>query len=73
MEIGGHTDSDGDDGANQGLSDARAAAVLRWLLGFGVEAGRITARGYGETAPLAPNDSEENKAKKPRIEFRLVQ
>lgn len=73
MEIGGHTDSNGDDGANQRLSDERAAAVLRWLLGFGVEAGRISARGYGETAPVAPNDSDENKAKNRRIEFRLVQ
>jgi OOP family OmpA-OmpF porin len=73
MEIGGHTDSDGDDASNQALSDARANAVLRWLLGFGADPAKVSARGYGETQPVAPNDTNENKAKNRRIEFRVVQ
>lgn len=73
MEIGGHTDTDGDDAANQALSEARAAAVRSWLVGAGAQDSAISARGYGETLPLAPNDTDENKARNRRIEFRVVQ
>lgn len=73
MEISGHTDSDGDDAANQALSEARAGAVRDWLANAGVASSAISAKGYGETRPLAPNDTDDNKAKNRRIEFRVVQ
>lgn len=72
MEIGGHTDTDGDDASNQMLSQARADAVRDMLVKAGVNGMNILAKGYGETRPLVPNDTEENKAKNRRIEFRLV-
>jgi OmpA-OmpF porin, OOP family len=73
LEIGGHTDSDGDDASNQMLSDARANAVRDWLVKVGIKADAILAKGYGESSPLAANDTNGNKAKNRRIEFRLVQ
>ncbi len=72
MEIGGHTDTDGDDASNQALSEARANAVRDMLMKAGVNGVNISAKGYGEAKPLAANDTDENKAKNRRIEFRLV-
>jgi outer membrane protein OmpA-like peptidoglycan-associated protein len=68
--IGGHTDSDGDEALNQSLSQDRADAVLTYLTSQGVPADTLTATGFGETQPIAPNDTPENKAKNRRIEFR---
>jgi OmpA-OmpF porin, OOP family len=73
IEIGGHTDSDGNDTSNQTLSDARANAVRDMLTKAGIDAVGVSAKGYGEGTPLVANDSGENKAKNRRIEFRLVQ
>ena len=72
MEIGGHTDTDGEDAANQALSEARANAVRDMLMKAGVDGASISAKGYGETKPLGPNNTDENKAGNRRIEFRLV-
>ena len=72
MEIGGHTDTDGEDAANQALSEARANAVRDMLMKAGVNSAAISAKGYGETKPLGPNNTDENKAGNRRIEFRLV-
>lgn len=72
VEIGGHTDSDGPDDANLRLSDRRASAVAAWLIDQGADRLRLVTRGYGETAPLFPNDSAENRARNRRIEFRVV-
>ena len=72
MEIGGHTDTDGDDASNQILSEARANAVRDMLMKAGVNGANISAKGYGESKPIAANDTDENKAKNRRIEFRLV-
>ncbi len=72
MEIGGHTDTDGDDASNETLSQVRANAVRDMLLKAGVNGMNILAKGYGETRPLVPNDTDENKAKNRRLEFRLV-
>jgi outer membrane protein OmpA-like peptidoglycan-associated protein len=71
IEIGGHTDSRGSNAANQKLSDARAKAVLAYLLGrFPMLKGeQFTAKGYGETKPVVPNDGELNMAKNRRVEF----
>lgn len=71
LEVGGHTDAVGGDRLNERLSQARASAVLEYLVDAGVEADRITARGYGESRPLASNDTEEGRAQNRRVEVRL--
>lgn len=71
LEVGGHTDAVGSERANERLSQARASAVLDYLVAAGVEADRITARGYGESRPVASNDSEEGRALNRRVEVRL--
>jgi len=69
-EVGGHTDNQGARDYNMKLSAKRAEAVKAWLVGKGIAAGRITTAGYGDTRPLAPNTSDENKAKNRRVELR---
>jgi outer membrane protein OmpA-like peptidoglycan-associated protein len=73
IEIAGHTDSDGDDEANMKLSQARAEVVKSYLIKKGIEAERIVAKGYGETQPVASNDTEEGKQKNRRTEVRILQ
>lgn len=68
VEVQGHTDSQGDDAANLALSQQRADAVARYLTDHGIEAGRITATGYGETQPIAPNETAEGRAANRRVE-----
>ncbi|MBT8415466.1 MAG: OmpA family protein, partial [Boseongicola sp.] len=70
FEVAGHTDSDASDDYNVGLSQRRAAAVLRALAERGVETTNFLARGYGESQPIASNATEAGKAKNRRIEFR---
>ena len=72
IEIGGHTDSDGEPGYNQTLSQERADAVKSYLASQGVAAESMTAIGFGEDLPIAANDTPENKAKNRRIEFRPI-
>jgi OOP family OmpA-OmpF porin len=69
VEIQGHTDADGSEPANQALSERRAAAVLDAVVALGVPAEQLTSVGYGETRPVAPNDTPENKAKNRRVQF----
>jgi OOP family OmpA-OmpF porin len=69
IEIAGHTDSDGEDGFNQALSEKRAQAVVDYLVKAGLPASRFTATGYGSTQPIATNDTDEGKAQNRRIEF----
>jgi uncharacterized surface protein with fasciclin (FAS1) repeats len=69
IEIGGHTDSDGDSALNQQISQQRADAVKTYMTEQGIPADSLTAVGYGEENPIAPNDTAENKAKNRRIEF----
>ncbi len=69
LEIQGHTDSDGSADYNLQLSERRAESVRQYLILFGVDSGRLRAKGYGETMPVAPNDSDENKAKNRRVEL----
>jgi len=69
IEIGGHTDSDGDEDANLELSRERALAIRTHLIEAGVAAERLTATGYGEAEPAVPNDSLDNKAINRRIVF----
>jgi outer membrane protein OmpA-like peptidoglycan-associated protein len=73
VEIGGFTDNVGSDASNQKLSEKRANAVRDWLVRQGVDPKRITAKGYGESNPIAPNDTPEGKQKNRRIEFKRIQ
>jgi len=69
FEIGGHTDSDGDDVYNLKLSQQRADAVKERLVKMGVAASRLSSKGYGETKPVGPNTTAEGKANNRRVEF----
>jgi OOP family OmpA-OmpF porin len=69
IEVAGHTDTDGENAANQALSEKRAQAVVDYLVKAGLPAGRFTAAGYGSTQPVAVNDTDEGKARNRRIEF----
>ncbi len=71
IELGGHTDSDGNDVNNQILSENRAKAVVDWLVKKGINKTRLTYKGYGETVPLVENNSPENKAKNRRTEVKI--
>lgn len=73
IEIAGHTDWVGSDEYNQKLSEARADAVKEYFLTQGVPTERITSKGYGETQPIASNDTDEGRAKNRRVEFRIVE
>ncbi|MFC7000031.1 OmpA family protein [Rufibacter roseus] len=72
VEIAGHTDNVGQAAANQKLSEARAKAVVNYLVSKGAPASMFQAKGYGQTQPAAPNDSEENRQLNRRIELRLL-
>ncbi|MCT4656089.1 MAG: OmpA family protein [Cohaesibacter sp.] len=69
IQIEGHTDSDGDDASNQTLSEKRAQAVKGYLEAAGLSQDRLTAKGFGETKPVADNGTAEGKAKNRRIDF----
>jgi OmpA-OmpF porin, OOP family len=71
MEIAGHTDSQGSEGGNQALSQARADAVLVALQGRRVDVSGMTAVGYGEAVPIADNGGEAGRETNRRIEFTL--
>lgn len=70
LEIEGHTDNIGGAAPNQKLSEARAKAVVDWLVAHGVEGPRLAARGYGLAQPIASNDDAEGRAKNRRVELK---
>ena len=72
MEIGGHTDSQGREEMNARLSQQRAEAVVLALLDRRVLTTNLTARGYGESNPIADNGTEEGREANRRIEFRVI-
>ncbi len=72
MEIQGHTDSQGREEMNQQLSQARAQSILNELRGRRVPTSSYSAVGYGETQPIADNDTEEGREENRRIDFRLI-
>ncbi len=69
LQINGHTDDVGAEENNLVLSEKRASAVRNYLENKGVEANRLTAQGFGESQPVAPNTSAANRAKNRRVEF----
>lgn len=71
VDVAGHTDNVGTKSANQRLSERRAKSVVNYLTNKGVIANRIKSAGYGDTRPVAPNDTEENRAKNRRIVFKV--
>ena len=70
--IEGHTDSQGEDADNLILSQQRADAVKRYLSSHGVSDSRMTAKGYGESKPIADNESAEGRGLNRRVDFKLV-
>lgn len=77
IELGAHTDSKGSDTYNMKLSEARAQSVVKYLVEKGIAAERLVAKGYGETAPVAPNeidgkDNPEGREKNRRTEFKVL-
>ncbi len=73
VEIDGHTDSVGSDAYNQRLSQARAQAVVEYLVKHGIGRDRLVAKGFGETKPVAPNTTPEGRAKNRRVEFKILE
>lgn len=73
VEISGHTDNEGSTEHNKNLSLQRAKSVLDYIVSKGVDPKRIISKGYGESMPIAPNDTEKGKAKNRRVEFKVVE
>lgn len=72
IQIAGHTDSDGEESANQLLSQKRAESVKNYLISQGIEAGRISVKGFGESNPIADNATVQGKAQNRRTEIRVL-
>jgi outer membrane protein OmpA-like peptidoglycan-associated protein len=78
IEISAHTDAIGSDDYNMKLSEARAKNVVAYLIEKGIDPARLTAKGYGETMPVAPNkkpngkDDPEGREKNRRTEFKVL-
>lgn len=72
VEISGHTDNVGNDQANQILSENRAKSVYQFLSDHGINQGRMVFKGYGKTQPIAPNTTDEDRAKNRRTEFKII-
>ncbi|MFA7289779.1 MAG: OmpA family protein [Melioribacteraceae bacterium] len=69
FSIEGHTDTDGDTKANQALSEARANSVKAKMIELGISTSRLKSKGFGESKPIANNNSPEGKANNRRVEF----
>ncbi len=72
IQIEGHTDNVGSEKYNVKLSQNRADSVRDYLLGKGIKSSRIEAKGFGFDQPLVPNDSDVNRAKNRRVEFKIL-
>jgi outer membrane protein OmpA-like peptidoglycan-associated protein len=72
IEIAGHTDNEGKKADNLLLSQKRAKAVVEYLIGKGISAERLTFGGYGDTKPIATNDTEQGKSLNRRTEINVV-
>ncbi len=72
VDVYGHTDSTGSDAFNQTLSENRARTVANYLVSRGVGAARVRSQGFGETMPVASNDTVDGRAKNRRVEIKIV-
>jgi outer membrane protein OmpA-like peptidoglycan-associated protein len=72
IEVQGHTDSKGSVSYNQALSERRASTVTAYLDGQGISAGRLTNKGFGETAPKYENNTDEGRTGNRRVEFLIT-
>lgn len=72
LEVQGHTDNNGTADYNLDLSRRRAQAVQDWLMQQGIVVGRLTAAGYGETRPVAPNTTADGRQQNRRVVFRVT-
>jgi len=72
VRISGHTDSVGNADSNQSLSERRAAAVVDYLVNKGVNRSRLSSVGFGETSPMADNNTAEGRRLNRRVELRVV-
>ena len=70
--LSAHTDNEGDENANLGLSKYRARSVVRYLVTQGVRVSRLQARAFGESRPIASNQTDEGRAINRRIEISVV-
>jgi OOP family OmpA-OmpF porin len=70
--ISGHTDNVGSDDANMTLSENRAKAVVDYILSKGISTNRLSSKGFGESVPIASNDTDEGKAQNRRVEFTIL-
>ncbi|HTY07621.1 MAG TPA: OmpA family protein [Candidatus Edwardsbacteria bacterium] len=73
VEIAGHTDKMGSPKKNLVLSQARAAAVVKWLMDKGIKNDRMVSQGYGDTKPVADNKTKAGRAKNRRIEINVLE
>lgn len=71
ISLGGHTDNVGSDAYNLKLSDDRVNSVIKYVTENGIDASRLSGKGYGETKPIATNDTDEGKALNRRVEFTI--
>lgn len=73
VEIGGHTDFSGSEGARQKISEKRAESVKKYMMDkFNIPGDRMTTKGYGSQKPIADNKTKEGRAKNRRVEFRVI-
>jgi outer membrane protein OmpA-like peptidoglycan-associated protein len=72
LHVTGHSDASGQARRNLALSKRRARTVASYIIDKGIDAGRLVAIGYGDTRPVAPNDTQENRAKNRRIEVAIT-
>jgi outer membrane protein OmpA-like peptidoglycan-associated protein len=72
IEMSAHTDSHGSDDYNFKLSDNRARSCMEYILSKGISASRITSKGYGESMPVADNETDEGRQQNRRVEFKIM-
>src|SRR6185436_2417883 len=72
VRIEGHTDNRGGKAYNDNLSRKRAAAVVKWLVGHGIDKSRLTSQGFGFSRPIATNKTEEGRQENRRVELHIV-
>lgn len=72
IKVAGHTDSVGSDASNQVLSEQRASSVAQYLRGQQIPSNRVQSVGYGESYPIASNDTADGRERNRRVELELV-